>query len=298
MSSIVIPSKDAEIAIRSQPGKYFETVSFQRYRRGMEREHHLPTVIGIGLVAYAVCAVVHQGLGHGGACVLVHGVPDTLNSCYFECNAEPSDAAGKWVSAGGTLANLVFAAIAWRARKAFKRSAAAQFFLWIFFATNALDAFGYLMFSGIGGIGDWSNVIDGLQPVWLYRAGLAVAGVGLYFGPGRIWVGTGLERFLGAGDKRAARANALALFPYLAGGVQSVLAGAFNPVSPQLVLISAAAASLGGTSLLAWYPRIYARLAKPSDQPPLIVERSNAWIAAGALTSIVFIVVLGRGIHF
>jgi hypothetical protein len=254
--------------------------------------------LGISLVAYAVCAVVHEGFGHGGACLLVGGAADTLNSCYFECKGEVSDAGSRTISAGGTIANLIAAGLTLTLVRALKPRPALQYFGWIFFTVNMLDAFGYLMFSGIGGIGDWSNVIEGRQPEWLYRAGLAVAGVVLYFGPGRASVVRGLEPFLGSDDKRAVRANTLALWPYLAGGLQAVLAGALNPISPQLVLISAAAASLGGTSLLGWYPRVYARISKGNGKAPLIVPRSNAWIAAGALSSLVFIAVLGRGIHF
>ncbi len=70
-----------------------------------------------------------------------------------------------------------------------------------------------------------------------------------------------LEPFLGTGlEKRASRTRALTLLPYLVGGTLCVAApGRFNPHGPSLVLISGAAASFGGTSLLAWYPRLWAR---------------------------------------
>ena len=32
--------------------------------------------------------VLHEGAGHGGACLLVGGKPLALSSVYFECSAE------------------------------------------------------------------------------------------------------------------------------------------------------------------------------------------------------------------
>ena len=36
---------------------------------------HLPTVIAIALVAYALTNVAHEGIGHGGMCVAMGGEP-------------------------------------------------------------------------------------------------------------------------------------------------------------------------------------------------------------------------------
>jgi hypothetical protein len=38
-----------------------------------------------------------------------------------------------------------------------------RFFVWLLATLNLLTAFGYLLYSGIGGIGDWTNVIDGVE---------------------------------------------------------------------------------------------------------------------------------------
>jgi hypothetical protein len=95
------------------------------------------------------------------------------------------------------------------------------------------------------------------------------------------------------------RARVLTLVPYLAGGALYVIAGLLNPMSPVLVLISAAAASFGGTSALTWmtaplhgsrYPR--------SAAPPLSIPRSPAWIVAGLCVAVVYVGVLGPSIRF
>jgi hypothetical protein len=41
-------------------------------------------------------------------------------------------------------------------------------------------AAGYPLFSGVIGVGDWVNVIEGWQPVWVWRLLLAVIGFILY----------------------------------------------------------------------------------------------------------------------
>ena len=49
---------------------------------------HLPTVIAIAVVAYALTNVAHEGLGHGGMCVAMGGEPRVLNAVYFECGRD------------------------------------------------------------------------------------------------------------------------------------------------------------------------------------------------------------------
>jgi hypothetical protein len=94
-----------------------------------------------------------------------------------------------------------------------------------------------------------------------------------------------LEPFLGAGaERRQARARTLSLLPYVVGGLTFVLAGFLNPHGLYLVRISAAAASFGGTSLLAWYPGLWAR--RPPADPdaaPLGVPRSRGWLVTAAI---------------
>jgi len=80
----------------------------------------LPTVIAIALVAYAASNVVHEALGHGGACVILGGRPLVLSSVHFDCgDAGMGAIARRGVAAAGTIANFVAGALA---LPAFKRS--------------------------------------------------------------------------------------------------------------------------------------------------------------------------------
>ncbi len=261
---------------------------------------HLPTLIAIALVAYALTNIAHEGLGHGGLCVAMGGEPRTLNAVYFDCGEEGlSNAASRWISAGGTLVNLALAALTGLVLGArIVRAPTGRFFLWLFLTLNLLQGTGYWMFSGLGGIGDWQAVIAGRPHYVLWRIGLTFAGVAGYCVS--IWIALRtLAPFLGATDpERLARAHRLTILPYLAGGVLYVTAGLLNPESPWLVLISAAAASFGGASALAWMSQLLRdrRRFPPAAQAAIGIEKSWPWLVAGVLVAVIFVGVLGPGI--
>jgi len=259
------------------------------------------TLGGIAVVAYALGNLVHEGLGHGGACLLVGGRPETLNAVFFSCDVEGLPAsAERWLAAGGSIANLIVAGLAFLALRLLpQHRGPVRDFAWLTLALGLLMPFGYLLFSGLGGIGDWVVVIRGLRPVLLWRTLLAAAGAVLYFWLSPRILMPLLDPFLGAGAERVPRARRLTLLPYLVGGATFLAAGALNPHGAHLVLISAAAASFGGTSLLAWYPPLFAaRVPGSSGAPPLGVPRSWAWISAAAVTLAIFVGWLGPGIDF
>lgn len=259
-----------------------------------------PTLIAIAILVYAITNVAHEGLGHGGACVLVGGRPLELNAVYFDCDEANVIAAGaKWVSAGGTLINLALGAVAWIGLRFTGRATTARYFFWLLMSASLLQGTGYWLFSGLGNIGDWAKVIEGLTPALAYRALLTAAGGAGYYLTMRLAL-RALSPLLGGGDDRLARARTLMLIPYLAGGALYCVAGILNPASPILVLISAAAASFGGTSAFAWSHNFLRDKGAfpPVDVPPLSIPRSIPILCAGVATALVFILVLGRSVHF
>ena len=262
---------------------------------------HLPTVIAIALVAFALTNFAHEGLGHGGMCVAMGGEPRVLNAVYFDCGrGDVTDAGSRWISAGGTLTNLAFAALtALLLRARFVRAATGRYFLWLFLTLNLLQAFGYWMFSGLGGIGDWNAVVAGSPNYALWRIALAVVGTAAYLFIAVPIALRGLLPFLDADEPgRLARAVRLTVVPYLAGGVLYVTAGLLNPESPMLVLISAAAASFGGASALAWMTQLLRNRERypASGAPALGLAQSWPWLFAGTLAAAIFIGLLGPGI--
>ena len=46
------------------------------------------TIIAIAIVATVIADVLHEGAGHGGACLLTGGHPLALSTVHFECDSE------------------------------------------------------------------------------------------------------------------------------------------------------------------------------------------------------------------
>jgi hypothetical protein len=253
----------------------------------------LLTLAAIAIVATLITNLLHEGLGHGGMCIATGGQPLEISTVHFACSAEP-----RLVAAGGTLANLVFGAIFWAVARAIKRAALWRYFFWLLMTFNLFEAGGYFLYSGIGNIGDWTAVVAGWQPAWAWRVGLAAMGVITYF---ILFVPLCLRElrpFLGDDAKtRVRRAWQLTLVPYLTSGILSTAAGALNPVSPILILISAAAASFGGHSGLAWMASLLHGPRIPSTELQMPeIERSWGWIIAALVLAILFIAGLGPGV--
>lgn len=160
---------------------------------------------------------------------------------------------------------------------------------------NLLQGTGYWLFSGLGNVGDWVEVVKGLSPAGAWRGGLVALGLAGYMASIYMGLRT-LHTLLGRGASLEQDGRLLTLPAYVAGGAMYVVAGLFNPISPQLVLISAAAASFGGTSALAWMASMYGdtrRFPEPQTAP-IKIPRSRAWMAAGGLVFLVFVGVFGR----
>ena len=73
----------------------------------------LPTVTAIALVAYAASNVLHEAVGHGGACLALGGKPLVLSPVHFECGEQAMSAlALRGVAAAGTIVNFTIGALA------------------------------------------------------------------------------------------------------------------------------------------------------------------------------------------
>jgi len=259
----------------------------------------LVTVASLAVLAYAAANVLHEALGHGGACLLAGGTPIRLTSVSFECStAGLGPGASRLVAAGGSIVNLlvgVLAALTYD--RATASSTGARFFLWLFATINLLQAFGYLMFSGLGRIGDWAVVMAPVEPAWAWRVGLSIAGFLLY------WLTTkrafdALGRFIGGRPSdRFLIGKRLALTSYAIGAALYLLSGMLNPGGVLLLAVSAAAASLGGTSGLAWGPQLMRRHpSREGGDVPARILRNTTVVAAAGIVALVFIFVLGPGV--
>jgi len=255
----------------------------------------LLTIAAIAIAAAVIADFIHEGLGHGGMCVATGGQPLALSTVHFECSADT-----RLVAAGGTLANLICGALFWVAARAVMQTASWRYFFWLLMTFNLFAAGGYFLFSGVGNFGDWAMAVAGWQPAWVWRVGLIALGVVAYF---LLFVPLCLRElrpFLGRDvELRVRRARRLTLIPYFTAGILSCLAGALNPVGPLLILVSAAAASFGGQSALAWMWTLLRGPRIPSSELQMPeIERSWEWIIAAVILAIGFITGLGPGMKF
>jgi hypothetical protein len=259
------------------------------------------TVASAAVIAYALSNVAHEGLGHGGACVLVGCSPHVLTSMQFDGDyAQLPDAAARLIAAGGSVANLVVAAVAIVLLRRFRTATATTwFFFWLLATVSLLQGTGYLLFSGVGNAGDWAAVVLGWPGGALWRVGLAAAG-GLSYWAATRWAMSRLgARLHSRGPARVSEAYRYTLIAYVTGAVLYVLAGSRDPGGLAILLISGVAASLGGTSGLAWGPQLLKDpTLGPATNPLPPLPRDWRWVAAAALTGVFFVLVLGSGIRF
>lgn len=248
------------------------------------------TMIAISFLAQIVADVVHEGLGHA-AVALLTGTRTGVVSTVAWSSAVDS----RLVEAGGTLANLAAALLLWIALHNVTRgSIRLRFFLLTSVAYNLLAGTGYFFFSGVTNFGDWAAVIHGLPAHWFWRSLLVVVGIGSYY-LAVLVIGTGLVRYLGVPRNDSPRLRKLTWISYFSSVVLLSLAGLMNPIGIQLMWESALPAAAGAHSGLLWLMYTIPGGVVPERESEGI-GRNYAWIIVALGLSLVFVLVLGRGI--
>ena len=249
-----------------------------------------PTIIAISSLGCILQDILHEGLGHGGVAWLSGAQHITISTVAMQSEIDT-----RWISAAGTLVNLIAALVLWLLlRRAQRYSPALRYFLIIALAGNLFTGTGYFFFSGVADFGDWAAVIRGLHPYWAWRAGLIVVGVISYW-LSMLLVAHELRPFRRAGESWQ-RIRGLSWTPYFADGVLAFVAGLPNPAGIFYVFASALPSTLGANAGLLSLPSVMRMKNIVSNEEVAPIARSKGWIVAGAIASLLFIVVLGRGI--
>ncbi len=248
------------------------------------------TVCAISLLSAMLANVLHEGLGHG-AVALMSGVQSGVLTTVAWSSAFDS----RLVAAGGTLANLAAGIVFWIILRSAKRSSVhLRFFLLTSVDFNLLAGTGYFFFSGVTNFGDWAVVIADLHAHWLWRTLLVVIGVASYYVAISV-VGTGLVRYVGVPRTEPRRLRKLTFIPYFSAVFLLCAGGLLNPIGIQLVWQSALPGAAGADCGLLWL-RYYI----PKTTVPEVgsdgIGRNYVWIIMAAILSLVFILVLGRGV--
>ncbi len=282
------------------------------------------TLISISALACILQDILHEGLGHGVTAWLSGAHKMTISTVALE-----SDISTRWISANGTLVNLFFAVVFWLLlRKPNRYSPALRYFFALALAANLFTGTGYFFVSGVTNFGDWGAVIAGFQPHWLWQLGMIVIGTASYYAS-VLLVRAKLLPFREF-NPVSRRIRGLCWIPYVADGVLAGLSGLLNPFGLFYVFVSALPSTLGANAGFLVLPSMLrnrrttqmdqsevsqaalvsgaSRGKEATDEsvarvepfaefaPVAPIRCSNAWIAVGAIASLLYIFVLGRGL--
>ena len=256
------------------------------------------TLIAISALSYVVATFLLELVGHGGACLALGSRLIEVGAFYGNCDYKGmSDVGIRLVALAGPVVSLLTGIVSLLVLRRLRTPAfRAKYFTWLLGSLGLMLATGYLLFSGVSGLGDFGTSRDGVfyqaTPAWAWQIALTIVGIASYFLIAFIAAQAMDSIIGGAGVERIHRARLLALTSYLTGGVVAVLIGLLNPLGIIIVLESAAASSLGGSSGLLWMMQLLKRKAA-SPASPLRFERSWRWIAASVLLVLLYAGILG-----
>lgn len=250
------------------------------------------TIASIAVVAYAVCDMTHEVLGHGTATL---AAPD-VSAVSLTTVALSTAGSSRLVAAAGTLANIVASLVAFAVGHLASNSVRARYFWWLLASLNLFNATAYLLYSGILGSGDWAVVTAGFEPHVLWRGAMVILGAVSYAFSVHV-AATSLAHMVDAGDLPHADIRRLSYLPYWVGGALLVAGAVPNPVSPWLILSSGASSGFGAMAGLLWLPRAMPGDRRPEGRDAQPLRFSRGWLVAAILVAAVFVLVIGRGIR-
>jgi hypothetical protein len=254
------------------------------------------TIAAIAVVSYLIAAVVHEGLGHGLTAAALGARDLKLSTAALHMDsASVSPEASRVISIAGPLVGLLVGTLLALCH-ANTRSGTAEFryCLWLTAYVCLFANSGYLMALSFAPFGDVHGFVTGLGSAFAWRLGLTGFGAAVSLVT-LLAAGRTLDEFLGRGRRRR-RAVRLLVVSYFAGSCPLILSTLLRNEGSRLVVVSAAPATLGGTSWLL-YTILAVGGARTSTPPvPLTPRRSLPWWGAGVLAILIYGLVLGPGV--
>ena len=247
-------------------------------------------IAAVSSLAYVLCDLLHELLGHGAATLLPLGVKAVSVSTI----GLSTDFANPVVAAAGPLVNLVFS-LTLLASSADRIPPAWRYFAWLFGSINAFNATAYLLYSAILGTGDWAVAIGSLTSSPLLRPILGFLGL-LTYGLAIYASLFFLRRLIAAGIVASSNADRYCTSSYWVGGILLTAGAALNPFSPWFILTSGAATGFGAMVGLLFLPPLLRRTSSSSTAVPESLRVSRGWVTAGAVAAVVFVTIFGPGV--
>jgi hypothetical protein len=251
----------------------------------------IPTLIALGVVAYACETMLHEAVGHGGICLATGGTIKLIEPLRMQCSVVTLA-----MIFAGPAANLISAFAFWVSlRLPGAKSDALRHFLWLSFGFNALVAAGYLVVGGATGFGDWPQILGFVRPAWVWHTGAVLVGATLYYFFLRV-AAVEYVRLAGAAAVTSRRIFRMAVVPAIGAAFVAVAAEVAGERTQPLELLLALACTLGVGLSLTSIDLIVAK-AEPGSKPAACVGFSVGWVIAGLVASLLYVFVIGPGIR-
>ena len=243
------------------------------------------TMLSLGVLAYTLETMIHEGLGHGGLCLAQGHHITLLTPLWMRC-----DMVMPLMVFAGPMANLVAAILSF----AFLRANWAigdrlRMFGGLSLIFNGLVVTGYPIVGGMTGFGDWPYLFLSIQPAWVWRAGLVVAGLCGYL----LALKVGTNSYVASiGGTRRTFVRRVVLSA-TGAGIVALAAQAYGQGTALIGLVLPAACTFGtGASILLLRDRI-----SGSGDGKNVIARSWVTIALGVFVAAIYIMLIGPGIR-
>lgn len=264
-------------------------------RKSDSGKHSIWTTAAVGFLAYYCIVMWHELLGHGTAMYILGARHFILTSTSLDTTDWAATRAvtlgDRWVAMAGAISNIVLGLALYPVLRVMLRrraNPALCLFLWLMSAVGIYIGCIYPVYSGIFGVGDWSDAIVHLPHHALLRTLEIVVGTILCLGC--------LRFFAVSFGKFPEDLRRLSLIPYFSAALIFSVAGLRIPHGAYLMLISVIPAALMGQSILLFIVPIARRLRQ--DGSPMQTIPASVPAVSLAVLFVVIILLTAPGVHF
>jgi hypothetical protein len=277
----------------SEPSRLGSSTRTQDLKR-----HSIWTLSAMGFLAYYITVMWHELIGHG-SLMYLFGVRSfvltstsiSMDALILPARAQNGTVGGRLIAMNGAISNVILGVALYFVFRILTRSNAKlmwRVFFWLLAALNVFIGFIYPFYSGVFGVGDWSDAIVGLPHHALLRVLEAVSGAIL---------GAGTVIFFAKSFARFPESLwRLSLVPFFAATVVFCLAGLGIPNGAELMVISVIPAALLGQSILVFVTPVARRL-RSQTPPAEVIATSPAALIVG-FVFVIAIFVTSTGLYF
>jgi hypothetical protein len=255
------------------------------------------TVASTAVLAYIVANIAHECAGHALGFYLAGGKSGMLTTTRLIEWVTLPDPQWRIFDLGGPAGNLAFAFLAWLIQRFVRqRPVQLRFFLWLVMAFSLFWAFGYMIFCGLTGRGDWMALTEGTKWLWPGRMLFVLLGLLLYRASIRL-LGKELRWIIPPNDSNSnSRLTRLIWISYISGGLIACAGATLDPRGPMEILNSGALNSFGAAVGLFYVRGNFLRLANLPSVPEKPISWDLPWLLAAVAGTLYFIGILGPGI--